>query len=236
MVDCMSPRSKIDDVSLEDDDSKGYPILFTNQEIRKMLRLAKAGPKDVFYDLGSGWGQNLIVALTEFGVRKAVGIEQDLERHHVSLERLAMRRMPAEQCFVFPEKLERILSGRTKELRLSDATIVFYGLSTDKRTLDGIERNLKMGSRLVYYYRCLFPEIMPERVDYPFYVSVAPFRRPRSRYEWLSAIVRKDRSSLKKGRKPTLHELWEELSHDYDVEWVGDRIENYRGRLARAVN
>ncbi len=86
----------IDDACLDDDDDKGYPILFTNPEIRKMLHLAKAGPSDVFYDLGSGWGQNLIVALTEFGVRKAVGIEQDRERHHVSLERLEKRRIQTE--------------------------------------------------------------------------------------------------------------------------------------------
>jgi precorrin-6B methylase 2 len=226
----------IDDVMLDDDESKGYPILFTNQEIRKMLHLARASPRDVFYDLGSGWGQNLIVALTEFGVKRAVGIERDRERHHVSQERLERRRISSNQGSVVQEKFERILSGRNKDFKLSDATIVFYGLSTDKRTLDGIERHLKKGSRLVYYYRCLFPEIMPDRVDYPFYVSVTPFRRPRSQYEWLSAIVRKERSSLTKGKKPSSRELWEELTHDYDVEWVGERIENYKGRLARAVN
>lgn len=226
----------IDDVMLDDDESKGYPILFTNQEIRKMLHLARASPRDVFYDLGSGWGQNLIVALTEFGVKRAVGIERDRERHHVSQERLSRRGISSNRASVVQEKFERVLSGRNKDFKLSDATIVFYGLSTDKRTLDGIERYLKKGSRLVYYYRCLFPEIMPDRVDYPFYVSVAPFERPRSQYEWLSAIVRKEMSSLTKDKKPSSRELWEELSHDYDVEWVGDRIENYKGRLARAVN
>jgi len=232
----MSSGSMIDDVRLDDDDSKGYPILFTNQEIRKMLGLANAGPRDVFYDLGSGWGQNLIVALTEFGVKRAIGIERDRERYHVSQERLDRRRISNVQGSVVQEKFERVLSGRNKNFKLSDATIVFYGLSTDKRTLDGIERHLKKGSRLVYYYQCLFPEIMPDRVDYPFYVSVAPFRRPRSQYEWLTAIVRKERSSLGKGKKPSSRELWEELSHDYDVEWVGNRIENYKGRLDRAVN
>jgi hypothetical protein len=232
----MTRGSIIDDVTLDDDEGKGHPILFNNQEIRKMLRLANAGPRDVFCDLGSGWGQNLLVAVTEFGVKKAVGIEQDRERYHISQERLETRRILPGRAFVSREKFERVLSGRAKEFKLSDATVVFYGLSTDKRTADGIAKNLKKGSRLAYYYRCLFPEIMPDRVDYPFYVSVAPFSRPRSQYEWLSAIVRKERSSLAKGKKPSLRELWEELSHDYDVEWVGDRIENYRGRLARTVN
>ncbi len=226
----------IDDACLDDDDDKGYPILFTNPEIRKMLHLAKAGPSDVFYDLGSGWGQNLIVALTEFGVRKAVGIEQDRERHHVSLERLEKRRIQTERGFVVREKFEHILSGQGKEVSLSDATIVFYGLSTDRWIVNGIRKHLRKGARLVYYYLCLFPEIMPDRVDYPFYLSLAPFNRPQSQYEWLSSVVLKKSSSLQKGKKPSLQELWDELSHDYDVKHVADRIENYRKRLARAVN
>src|SRR5260370_40381040 len=56
VVDCVSFRSMIDDVRLDDDESKGYPILFTNQAIRKMLQLANASPRDVFYALGSGCG------------------------------------------------------------------------------------------------------------------------------------------------------------------------------------
>ncbi len=77
---------------------------------------------------------------------------------------------------------------------------------------------------------------MPDRVDYPFYLSLAPFNRHQSPYEWLSSVVLKKSSSLQKGKKPSLQELWDELSHDYDVKHVADRIENYRKRLARAVN
>jgi len=43
--------------------------------IRKLLHLADARNTDIFYDLGCGIGQLCIVAVTEFDVRKAVGIE-----------------------------------------------------------------------------------------------------------------------------------------------------------------
>ena len=62
----MPKKSLIDDVEIAEEDDKGRPILFTNQEIRRMLTLAGVGSKDVFWDLGCGWGQNLIVALMEF--------------------------------------------------------------------------------------------------------------------------------------------------------------------------
>lgn len=40
-----------------------------------MLRFGGAGKNDVFYDLGCGAGQLCIIAVEEFNVRKAVGID-----------------------------------------------------------------------------------------------------------------------------------------------------------------
>lgn len=70
----MPKRASVDDVSLTDDDL-GPAIMFPNPEIRRMMEVANVGPNDIFYDLGCGWGQNLIMAVTERGVKKAVGLE-----------------------------------------------------------------------------------------------------------------------------------------------------------------
>jgi len=220
---------------IDDEEDKGYPILFDNQEIRQMLGLGRVGRSDVFYDLGSGWGQNLIIALTEFHVKKAVGIEKDRERHQISTERLEKRGIAPSQGIVIREDFERVLARRVKGVDLSEATAVFYGLSTDGILFRKIQRCLGTGARLIYYYNCLFPEILPDQVQFPFYVSVAPFRRPKSQYEWLSAIVPKKRSSIARGKRPGLEELWDELSHDYDVHRIRERIWNYEKRLKKTV-
>lgn len=47
--------------------------------VREMLRLAKIGPDDVVYDLGSGDGRIVIMAAKEFGAR-GVGVDIDPER------------------------------------------------------------------------------------------------------------------------------------------------------------
>src|SRR5207249_5969491 len=130
---------------------KGYPILFDNQEIRLMLGLGRVGRSDVFYDLGSGWGQNLIIALTEFHVKKAVGIERDRERHQISTERLEKRGLAPSQGIVIREDFERVLARRVKGVDLSEATAVFYGLSTDGILFRKIQRCLSKGARLIYY-------------------------------------------------------------------------------------
>lgn len=54
------------------------PFLVTPHEIvEQMLRLARVGPDDVVYDLGSGDGRVVIAATRDFRARQAVGIEID---------------------------------------------------------------------------------------------------------------------------------------------------------------
>ena len=199
-----------------------------------MLKLARARPSDVFYDLGCGWGQNLIIALAEFGVRKAVGIERDRERHARASSRLGKWGLEGLGFAVLGD-FERLLKGSLDEADLSEATVVFYGLSTDTNLLKSIEKLAKKRSRLVYYYSCLFPEIMPDTVDFPFYVSVAPFRRTKSEYSWLASVVQKRKSFFGKARKPDAKELWDELEHDYDVNENWEDVADYKRRLRKVV-
>ena len=66
----------------------GPAVLLSNAEIRTMMNLARVTKNDVFYDLGSGHGQNLIAALTEFDVKKVVGFENNRKRRKESIKRL----------------------------------------------------------------------------------------------------------------------------------------------------
>ena len=235
-------KSIIDDLSRFDEDLQGIPYLFTNQDIRKMLRLAKVGKNDIFFDLGSGWGQNLIIALTEFHVKKAIGIENNSERNKISLkrlERLEKIGITKEQFTVIDADFEyEFLKGKVKEHKLYDATCIFYGLSTSKSLLDKIEKNMKKGTKFVCYYDCLFPEIMPDKngIDYPFFVYTFPFQKTRSELMWLKTIIQKKHSTYNSKKKPTKEELWDELRHDYDVEMSDSSyVDEYQKRLEKLL-
>ncbi|HEY7039254.1 MAG TPA: methyltransferase domain-containing protein [Methylomirabilota bacterium] len=81
------------------------PFLVTPLEIiDQMLGLAKVGPDDVVYDLGSGDGRIVISAVRDFGAREAVGIEIDgtlvaKSRHYAQQEGVADRVTFVEQDF-----------------------------------------------------------------------------------------------------------------------------------------
>ena len=92
---------------------------------------------------------------------------------------------------------------------------------------------MKKGCRLIYYYNCLFPEIMPIKVDFPFFVSKKPFVYTNSELDWLKEVTQKRKSSL--SQKLTTQELWDELSHDYDVEGDISEVTRYKNRLKKGL-
>lgn len=80
-----------------------------------MLEVAKAGPNDVLYDLGSGDGRIPITAVERFNVRRAVGIE-------INPERIEQARGNARRA-----QLEARVQFRNEDLFVadfSDATII----------------------------------------------------------------------------------------------------------------
>jgi len=53
----------------------------TPESFSFLLRSVQTGPRDVFYDLGSGTGLVVLQAALEFGVKRAVGFELNPQRH-----------------------------------------------------------------------------------------------------------------------------------------------------------
>jgi len=228
-------NSKIDDVRVTWPRSGlGPPILFPNIDIRRMLRLARAGPRDVFYDLGCGWAQNLIIAATEFNVKKSVGVERDKRRYDKAVQRVKARNLSS-KVRIIRGNFEDMIDGVLTDEDIKEATIAFYGLSTSADFLERLSDKMRRNARLVYYYNTLFPEIKADAMDYPFYLSKHPFTRPVSERDWLDSIIRKERSSLNTGRKPSTGELWDELTHDYDYWGLRGEVTWYRARLRRLL-
>lgn len=163
-----------------------------------MLGLACIKKDDIFYDLGCGYAQNLIVAATEYGVRNCVGIESKPMRYREALRRIEKKSL-SNRITIVPENFDYV--------DLEAADVVFYGLMPDHELVHKFKDNLKKGCRLIYYFNALLPAIKPAGMDYPLYVSKAPVREAKTEHEWLSAIIgRNDLAS---------NELWQEMYWRY---------------------
>src|SRR5207247_2264753 len=169
----------------------------------------------------------LLIASMEFGVKQCVGFESIPQRQEMALRRIKKRGL-SKQIRIFRRDFQDLFKGKIPKASISDATIVLYTLSTDKALADDLSKHLKDGCKLVYSNLTLFPEFMPSRVDYPFYVSEAPFDPPSSESDWLTSVLQRDVSRASKSTDA----LWSELYHDYNVEGLGKaEILDYIRRL-----
>ena len=109
---------------------------------RKMLELAGVGPEDVVYDLGSGDGRIPIMAVEEFGAKKAVGIEIRNDLVQLAREEVKKRGL---------EGRVEIVQGDVLEVPVTEATVVTMFLLPDLMELlrPKLERELRPGARVV---------------------------------------------------------------------------------------
>jgi SAM-dependent methyltransferase len=106
-----------------------------------MLRLARVGPDDVVYDLGSGDGRIVILAAEKYGAR-GVGIEIDPKLVEISREVLRNGTVADRVTFV---------EGDLFTVDISDATVVTLYLSptVNRRLEPKLKAELRPGTRIV---------------------------------------------------------------------------------------
>ena len=58
----------------------GQDVQLPDRTFREIFRFTQLNKDDVFYHLGCGNGKGIAIALEEFSVKKAVGIDNDKEK------------------------------------------------------------------------------------------------------------------------------------------------------------
>lgn len=109
--------------------------------VNEMLKLARVGPDDVVYDLGSGDGRVPIVAAQDFGAR-GVGIEIDPPLVEIS-------RQVARDAGLDPKVT--FIEGDLFTADISKATVVtlFLSLTVNRQLEAKLRRELRPGTRVV---------------------------------------------------------------------------------------
>ncbi len=109
--------------------------------VKRMLELAKVGPNDVHYDLGSGDGRIVIAAVKDFKAKKGVGIDLDPQRIKESNENKAKAGLGDNVIFREQNIFETDLSEAT--------TVSMYLLTTiNIRMRPKLLKELKPGTRI----------------------------------------------------------------------------------------
>lgn len=156
----------------------GDDISLSDNVTRKIFRFAGLRKSDIFYHLGCGTGNAVALAAREFGAKLSVGIEKD------EATAAAARTATADM------KNAKIINGDIRESRISDATILLFWFTSPDiiETMTArFRKELKKGARVITIWAPL-GMTLPDKMEFPFFVSKTPFRRARSIREQIKAI------------------------------------------------
>ena len=149
------------------------------EAIHRMLKLAKIKSTDVFYHLGCGDGAAIKIALEEFNVAKAIGIEIDKEK--------------ADSAMVSLLNIEgdyEIICKDVQDVDISKADVVLFWFA-DETIVEKMTRKfekLRDGTRIITVWSAPLG-CLPDKVDFPFVLSVTPFKKATSLKEQILSIL-----------------------------------------------
>ena len=125
-----------------------------HEVVAKMLSVARVGPGDVVYDLGSGDGRIVIAAVRDFGAARGVGVDLDPQRIAEANENARAAGVSDRVTFVAQDLFQTDLSEAT--------VITMYLLPTINARLVPTLRALKPGTRIVSHNYDLSPDWKPQ--------------------------------------------------------------------------
>ena len=112
--------------------------------VKKMLELAQVGSEDIVYDLGCGDARILMMAVKEFGVRKAVGYEIKQDLYEDSIKEIKKQNLQNRIALIRDDLLNA---------DLSEASVItlFLSITANEYLRPKLEREAKPSTRIVSY-------------------------------------------------------------------------------------
>lgn len=197
----------------------GDPDFFQDRHKRKLLRLADIRRSDVLYDLGCGDAKILILAVQEFGVRKAVGYENEPKRAKKAKANIDKTKL-SDKITVYTEKMYNA--------DLNKADVIF---SMHPEYADDFKKlwnqKIRKGTRLIKHDLPLLGYI-PDKVDIPFYRITFPLKKAKNQNQWAFKVLEKKNAKIS--------EVWHELYYyGYEKKYTESDIVRFKriisGRL-----
>jgi len=159
----------------------GEAVSLPDNVVRRIFKFAKLKKSDVFYHLGCGESNAVKIAAKEFGVKKSVGIELNKATTAKARKQIA------------GIKTAEIVNIDITKANISDATVLLFWFN-DPEMVDTMKdrfKILKQGARVITIWAPL-GMTMPDKIDFPFFVSKKPFKRARSIRQQIKAIYNTD--------------------------------------------
>lgn len=156
----------------------GEEVQLPEKSFRDIFNFVNLEKKDIFYHLGCGDGTGIALALKEYNVKKAVGIDNNPNKIKLAKEILDNNKLSGE-----------FICDDIQNVNISDATVILFWFTNEDiiRHMMNKFKDLKLGTKIITIWGSL-PDCLPEKVKFPYIINQVPFKKATSLQEQVLSI------------------------------------------------
>ena len=157
----------------------GDEVQLPDRSFKEIFEFVNLNENDVFYHLGCGDAKGIGIALEEYKVKKAVGIDIDEKKIEIAKNMLKEKNLTNGHAIC-----ENIIDSK-----FDDATVILFWF-TDPQIIEKMKmkfENLNKGCKIVTIWGPL-PDCLPYKVEFPYIINQIPFKQAKDLREQLLSI------------------------------------------------
>jgi hypothetical protein len=156
----------------------GEDVQLPEKSFKDIFKFLNLGKDDIFFHLGCNNEKGIEIAISEFKVKKAIGIDNNLEKIQNAQKNIDEKKINA-----------KVIHQNIEESNISDATVILFWF-TDEDIINKMIKKfekLKPETKIITIWGPL-PNCLPDKVNFPYIINKVPFKKAENLQEQLLAV------------------------------------------------
>ena len=156
----------------------GEDVQLPEKSLKEIFKFSNLGKDDIFFHLGCNNEKGIEIAINEFKVKKAIGIDNNLEKIQN-----AQKNIEGKNIHV------KLIHQNIEESNISDATVILFWFTDEKIIKDMVKKfnKLKPETKIITIWGPL-PNYLPDKVNFPYIINKVPFKKAENLQEQLLSV------------------------------------------------
>jgi hypothetical protein len=156
----------------------GEDVQLPEKSLKEIFKFSNLGKDDIFFHLGCNNEKGIEIAINEFKVKKAIGIDNNLEKIQNAQKNIKEKNIDV-----------KLIHQNIQESDISDATVILFWFTDEKIIKDMVKKfnKLKPETKIITIWGPL-PNYLPDKVNFPYIINKVPFKKAQNLQEQLLSV------------------------------------------------
>ena len=156
----------------------GEDVQLPEKSLKEIFKFSNLGKDDIFFHLGCNNEKGIEIAINEFKVKKAIGIDNNLEKIQNAQKNIKEKNIDV-----------KLIHQNIEESDISDATVILFWFTDEKIIKNMVKKfnRLKPETKIITIWGPL-PNYLPDKVNFPYIINKVPFKKAENLQEQLLSV------------------------------------------------